>query len=127
MNLAEHDIQFPHWAGLGVIRGRLTRTPPDTAITINVGRKDSARIVLAKICQEYGSGMYFTLNSTKNSRNELVFETNPSLYELSLLENASQVPKPPRLGPIVKNEIKNLPEFFDKRSRQSRLVFNIAK
>ena len=85
LDLARHDIQFPHWAGLSVIRMNLAPTPPDKLISIDVGQKDSARDILTKICQEYGDGMYFTLTSGKNGRNGLVFKTNPTLYEQSLL------------------------------------------
>lgn len=83
-------------------------TPPDRTISIKVGPEDSARTILAKICWAYGDGMYFTLQKVRGGKKGLIFETNPPLHELSLLETKPQTPKPVKLRPTEKKEIKEV-------------------
>lgn len=102
MALAEHNIRFPHWAGISIIDIDMpwAPTPPDRTVSVNVSPKDSAKVVLAKICWGYGDGMYFTLSSVREGTKGLVFERDYRL-ELALLDR-----KPPTYG---------LPPHFQKK------------
>ena len=95
LRLGEHGIRFPYWAGLSTFRGMMGPPPPDKTISIDVHPRDTAKVLLAKICWAYGCGMYFGLGPLQEGKKGLVFLTALRPDELSLLEPEQQRSKTP--------------------------------
>jgi len=87
INLERYRIRFPYWAGLSVIAGMSPPTPPERFVSLDIDRKASIRVALAKLCWAYGDGMYFGLGPFMEGTKGLVFETYPSSNKLALLKD----------------------------------------
>jgi hypothetical protein len=87
INLDTYKIRYPYWKGLSVFIGIIGTDPPNKNLSIILNSDFSIKQILAKICWEYGDGMYFTLGRLEEGTKGLFFETNPSQHELKFLED----------------------------------------